>query len=288
MEGMKFKTSNALIRIPASIEITPRQATESTELPGLFPQGVRVYIADIGTDSSETFIRAAKRISDLGYVPVPHFAARRLTTKAELEERIKAMAQDAGVREVLVIAGGLDKPTGDFSSSIDVLGTGFFDKYGIGDIGIAGHPEGSPDFSDATALNALRLKAALGERSGARFRIVTQFGFDPEKFVVWAENLSSLGIDLPVHLGVAGPAKFTTLLKYAATCGVGNSLNLLKKHASSFTALVTRVSPDTIVDPIEKHVSSTSGSAIKQIHVFPFGGIGTAAAWLKERGTWGK
>jgi methylenetetrahydrofolate reductase (NADH) len=276
---------NALLRIPASIEVTPRQAIESVELPGLFPAGTRVYIVDIGIDNDENLVGAAKRVRDLGYVPVPHFAARRLTTRVALEDRVKAMTQDAGVQDVLIIAGGLNKPGGTFSSSIEVLETGLFDKYGIEDIGIAGHPEGSPDFTDEVALEVLKLKASLEERSNARFRIVTQFGFDAAKLIDWAEGLNTHGIRMPVHLGVAGPAKLTTLIKYAAVCGVGNSLSMLKKR-SSLTTLVTRFSPDSIVEPVEKHVATKPSSAIKQIHVFPFGGIANAATWLRERGSW--
>ncbi|MCI5076206.1 methylenetetrahydrofolate reductase [Oricola sp.] len=273
-------------RIAASIEVSPKQAVESADLPGLFPRGVRVYITDVGTDSNETLVAAAKRVHDLGYTPVPHFASRRLTTKAALESRIKAMTAEAGVHDVLVIGGGLERQAGDFSSSMEVLETGFFDKYGVTQIGVAGHPEGSPDFSEDVAIEALRLKKSFGERTGAQIRIVTQFGFDAEKFVNWAEGLRASGIDLPVHLGVAGPAKITTLIKYAAMCGVGNSLDFFKKRTRSLATLATSHSPEGVVGPIEKHALTTPGSAIKQIHVFPFGGIKKSAEWLEERGTW--
>lgn len=272
--------------IPASIEISPKQAIESADLPGLFPQGVRVYITDIGTDPTDTLVKAAKRVTDLGYTAVPHFASRRLTTKAALEDRIRATTQDAGVHDVLVIGGGLDKHAGDFSSTMEVLETGFFDKFGITHIGVAGHPEGSPDFSEEVAVEALRLKKSFGERTGARVRIVTQFGFDGEKFINWAEGLREHGIDLPVHLGVAGPAKITTLVKYAAMCGVGNSLDFFKKRTRSLATLATSHSPESVVGPIEEQVRTHPGSAIKQIHVFPFGGIKKAAEWLEERGSW--
>ena len=272
-------------KLPASIEITPKQAIEATNLPGLFPDGTRVYIADIGSES-ELLIRAARRVHDLGYVPVPHFAARRLTSRATLEDRVKAMAEQSGVTDVLVIGGGLDRPRGEFSSSMAVLETGLFDKYGIRDIAIAGHSEGNPDCPEAAVSEALKLKAAFAERSGARMRIVTHFGFDAEKFIAWAGRLRESGIDLPVHLGVAGPAKVTTLLKYAAICGVGNSLAILKKRASALAALMTRFSPDTVVEPLERHVASTPQSPIRQIHVFPFGGIDAAAEWLRSRGSW--
>tara|TARA_R110002126_G_scaffold291749_1_gene456661 strand:- start:4476 stop:5381 length:906 start_codon:yes stop_codon:yes gene_type:complete len=273
-------------RIAASIEVAPKQAVESSDLPGLFPQGTSVYVTDIGTDSNETLVKAAGRLRDLGYEPVPHFASRRLTTKHALEERIKRMAEEAGVRNVLVIGGGLERQAGEFSSTMEVLETGYFDKYGIKKIGIAGHPEGSPDFSEEVALQALRLKKAFAERSDAKLRIVTQFGFDAQKFVSWADGLKSHGIDLPVHLGVAGPAKITTLIKFAAMCGVGNSISFLKKNALSLTTLATSHSPETVVAPIEEHVRTNVTTPIRQIHVFAFGGLKKTSEWLEHRGSW--
>ncbi len=273
-------------KIEASIEVSPRQAVESADLPGLFPAGVRVYITDVGSDPTETLVAAARRVHDLGYSPVPHFASRRLTNRQALEDRIKAMTETAGVRDVLVIGGGLEKPAGDFSSSMEVLETGYFDKYGVTDIGVAGHPEGSPDFSEEVALEALRLKKSFGERTDARIRVVTQFGFDGDKFVRWADSLKDHGVDLPVHLGVAGPAKITTLIKYAAMCGVGNSLSFFKRNTRSLTMLATSHSPEDVVAPIENHVLSRPGTPIRQIHVFPFGGIKKSSEWLVDRGSW--
>ena len=153
-------------------------------------------------------------------------------------------------------------------------------------IGVAGHPEGSPDFSEAVALEALRLKQAFANRTDAEMRIVTQFGFDAQGFIRWANSLASNGIGLPVHLGVAGPAKLTTLVKFAAMCGIGNSLQFIKKRASAITTLVSGFNPDEVVDPIEHSVSRSPQGAIKQIHVFPFGGVKKSAEWLWRRGSW--
>lgn len=272
--------------IPASIEVSPKQANESADLPGLFPQGTRVYITDVGTDPTPVLVSAAKRVRALGYEPVPHFASRRLTTKSALENRIKATVGEAGVKDVLVIGGGLAQQAGEFSSTMEVLETGFFDVNGITDIGIAGHPEGSPDFSDDVAHEALRLKRTFGERTGTKMRIVTQFGFDGEGFAKWADGVKQAGIDMPIHLGVAGPAKITTLVKYAAMCGVGNSLSFFKRNTRSIATLATSHSPEGTVGPIEQAWRNDPASPIRQIHVFPFGGIKKASQWLAERGTW--
>ncbi len=271
--------------LDASIETTCRQAIESADLPGLFPSGTHVYVTDIG-EATEVQIAAATRLRRLGYEPIPHVAARRVTTRAALDDRLRRLTGEAGVRDVLVIGGGLEKPAGDFAGAMDVLATGLIDRHGIERVGIAGHPEGSPDFSKAVAQQILLDKQAWGERTGAEMRIVTQFGFSPDRFVAWAEGLRAHGIDLPVHLGVAGPAKITTLLKYAVMCGVGESISFLKRNALSVAALAGSQSPEPIVGPIEAHVASTPGSAIAQLHVFPFGGLKGAAGWLVERGSW--
>ena len=274
-----------MIHIPASIEIVPKQALESAELPGLFPAGTSVYITDIGTDTADDLTAAAKRVRDLGYTPVPHFACRRLTTRAALEDRVARAANEAGVTDVLVIGGGLDKPAGEFASAMEVLDTGVFERNGIRSMGVAGHPEGSPDFSLDSAMQALREKQAYADSTGIDVRIVTQFGFDPAKFIGWADSLRAEGINLPVHLGVAGPAKFPTLIKYAAMCGVGNSIDFLKKNALSLTALAVGHNPEEVVGPIEAS-SRRPSSPITQIHVFPFGGLKKSSEWLVKRGTW--
>lgn len=277
---------HALKPISASIEVSPKQAVESKDLPGLFPEGTSVYLTDIGTEPLDTLIGAAKRLRDLGYEPVPHFAARRIISKDLLETRIRRSALEAGVKDVLIIGGGVPKPLGEFASAMDLINSGLLEKYGITRIAVAGHPEGSPDFNDEVALQALRLKQEYADRTGSQLRLVTQFGFAPDKFISWSEKLKEQGITLPVHIGVAGPAKVTTLIKYAALCGVGNSIAYLRKNALSLTALATRHSPESVVAPIEEFCKGNPDSAIRQIHVFPFGGLVKSAEWLQERHTW--
>jgi methylenetetrahydrofolate reductase (NADPH) len=274
-----------LKNIAASIEISPKHALEMKDLSTFIPARTRVYITDMASHDNAAMALACKNLVDQNLIAVPHIAARRLVNLGDLEDRAKRYA-DAGVEDALVVGGSLDKIAGDTSSAMEVLATGILDKNGFTQIGIAGHPEGSPDFSDEVALAALRLKKQFAERSDAQMRIVTQFGFDPDVFVNWAEGLAGNGIDLPVHLGVAGPAKITTLIKYAAMCGIGNSINFLRKRASILTTLATSHSPEAVVGPIEAHVLAAEKTAIRAIHAFPFGGVRKTADWLQERGSW--
>lgn len=285
---MTILSSHQTAAIPASIEMSPSQVFKIEDLGLLFPPLTRVYLTDLGIDPVSDIVAAAKRIRDMGYTPVPHIAARRQADRETLEERIRALAGEADVRDLLVIGGGLDRQAGEFSSTMDVLETGLIDKYGITDLGVAGHPEGSPDFTEEVAVQALRFKSDFQNRSDARLRIVTQFGFNGHAFVRWAEGLAVAGIDLPVHLGVAGPTKVSTLIRYAAMCGVGNSLAILKKRGLSLSALALSHSPEETVAPIEAHWRDSPNPVIDQLHVFPFGGVRKASEWLVNRGSWAR
>ena len=269
----------------ASIEISPKQALESPALPGLFPPGTGVYITDILPIPPETLVRAATRVAKLGYAPVPHVAARRVTTRQAFEDRLARMTGEAGVSDVLVIGGGPGTSTGEFDSTLALLDTGLFERYGIRRIGVAGHPEGSPDFSDDTGLQLLRAKQAFADRAGVEMRIVTQFGFDPAGLVRWTEALRANAINLPVHIGVSGPAKLPSLVKYAAACGVGNSIDFIRKQAGKLTTLVQGFQPETIAGPVEDHWRQANGP-IEQLHVFAFGGLAAASDWLRKRRSW--
>ncbi|WLF99649.1 methylenetetrahydrofolate reductase (plasmid) [Brucella intermedia] len=273
--------SHPVCPLPASIEILPSQIPTSDQLRTLLSAGTHVYLTDIGTPAvNSEMLVAAQRLRDVGCNPVPHLAARRIRSREALEKCIKEFAELAGVNNVLVVGGGIATPLGPYKSTMDILETGFLDRFGIQDIAVAGHPEGSPDFTEALAIEALRQKQAFAERTGARLRIVTQFCFDPARALAWAASLAKVGVDLPVHIGVAGPAKFATLIRYATLCGVGNSLSMLTRSAGNIMSLATGYSPETFVSQIEKELATLARPTISQMHIFPFGGLENASSWL--------
>ena len=270
---------------PASIEVLPRRFKTTGCL--LFPRGTQVYLTDIGTPETEAeMLAAAQELSALGHQPVPHIAARRIASEDVLERRVSALAEDAGVSSMLLIGGGLDKPSGPFDSVMAMLETGVFQKNGISELAIAGHPEGSPDFSDATADAALLEKQEFAARHGIRLRIVTQFAFDAQAVLDWVAHIREIGVDIPVHVGVAGPAGLLTLIKYAKMCGIGKSASLLARQPKRMMGLGSGYAPDTIIAPVEEAVADGRQNGIIQIHVFPFGGLESSAAWLRARSSW--
>lgn len=272
-------------RLPASTEMSPKQVVDKTELLANIPAGSQVYVTDLGNASEDTIVSAARTLTDNRLIPVPHMAARRYESLAAFERRITRLTQEAGVTEVLAIAGEADK-AGPLASSVALLETGLFDKLGIAKIAVAGHPEGAPDIPADVIKAFLMRKHELAAVSDAEFRIVTQFGFDPARVSLWLDETRAWGNQFPVHIGVAGPAKMTTLLKFAAFAGVENSLNFLKKRGGAVVSMLSGYDPNTMVEPLEARITSQPDSQLAQIHVYPFGGVAKTSEWLHGRGSW--
>ncbi|MEO0618611.1 MAG: methylenetetrahydrofolate reductase [Pseudomonadota bacterium] len=275
-------------QVPVSIEVTAKHALETDNLGSLFPNGTRVYLADLGTHSVDELVKAAARLHGLGYRPVPHIAARRMTNVADADKRIARFMAEAHVEEFLMVAGSPEAQVGSVASSLELLEAGVLQKNSVRNIVVAGHPEGSPDFPDSELLPALQAKQAFAKANNINIAVATQFSFDVPGIIAWERDLKAAGIDMPIHIGVAGPAKITTLIKYATLCGVGASLSFLKKRGGAIATMMTGFSPDEVVDPLESHIRSGDGALISEIHVFPFGGLKKSSEWLTERGSWSK
>jgi methylenetetrahydrofolate reductase (NADPH) len=207
---------------------------------------------------------------------MPHFPARDIADRRELEARIAAYA-DVGVREALVIAGGIDTPRGAYSESMQILRTGLFDAYGFTDLHVAGHPEGNrdidPDGGISSVSAALAAKNAFQAETDARMAIATQFAFEPEPVIAWADRLRAQGITLPVHIGIAGPARLQTMIKFAMACGVGPSLRVLQRRATDLSKLLLPFEPTEMLAALARHKVANPDFAVERVHFFPLGGI---------------
>ena len=224
-----------------SIEVMPRTAEKIDSFRDLLPMGTRVYIAHLEGTPIEDMVATAKRISAEGYAVMPHFPARIINDKATLADWIARYQGEANVSQALILAGGVTKPQGDFDNSMQLLESGLFDKAGFKRLHVAGHPEGNKDIDpDGTTLNvdaALQWKQKFYDRSDADMALATQFAFEAGPIIEWANAVKAAGVDIPIHIGIAGPAKLQTLIKFAIACGVGASLKVLQKRAMDVTRL---------------------------------------------------
>ena len=264
-----------------SIEVMPRTAEKVEDLRALLPPGTRVYVAHIDGTETADMVATARRLAREGFPVMPHFPARSIADRAALADLVARYRGEAGVTEGLILAGGRKEPLGDFHSSMQLLETGLFGDFAR--LHLAGHPEGNRDIdadgSDRLVMEALRWKQAFAERTGATVALTTQFVFEAAPALAWADRLRAEGIHIPVHIGVAGPAKLQTLIKFAIACGVGPSLQVLQKRAMDVTKLLLPYEPDEVVEALAR----AAHPAIEQVHLFPLGGIRQAAEWAVAR-----
>jgi len=235
-----------------SIEISP--ITDLENLPRLKD----VYITLLpGGDFKETADQAKKLVKK-GFNPIPHFPARSIENEAQLKEYI-SRCKDGGTKQVLVI-GGSREPIGDFDSSIQVLETGYFESMKIG---IAGHPEGSPDISDS------KLEKAMNDKKPYADYIVTQWLLNPQPIIDFISKQT-----IPVHVGITGPLKITSLIKFANIVGAKNSLNFLKSNFSKALDLMKPKDPNDLIGKVKSQTDN--------FHIYTFGGLKETNKWLME------
>ena len=262
-----------------SIEVTPTGAAKIESFRECLAPGTTVNVTFLpGTDPSDT-IAVAERLHNDGMRPVPHLAARSLRNADQLDELLTAFTTRCGVEEVLCIGGGVDNPVGDFSATIEVLESGLIQKHGIRHIGVAGHPEGSPDISDDEVATALSAKNDLATRDGLELYIETQFCFEADIVLDWERRVREAGNRLPIRIGIPGPATIKTLFRFAQISGIGPSMRFVAKQAKNVAKLMTVQSPHLLIAGLAEGMAADKDCLIRHFHYYPFGGFARTAAY---------
>ena len=262
-----------------SLETTPTSAAKVASFGECVRTGTDVYITFLPNSSFDETVAVARRLREEGFNPVPHLAARSIRDKAELDANLKRCVEEAGVDQVLLIGGAVPHPVGEFSDTMQVLSTGLLDKHGIKRIGVAGHPEGSPDIPDEAIRQALRWKNEFAQRTGAEMYIVTQFCFEAEPIIRWDRHIQAEGNRLPIHVGVPGLATLKTLLAHAKACGIGPSMRFISRQAMNVAKLLTVSAPGRLVADLADYKASDPRCGISDVHLYPLGGLKRSAEW---------
>ena len=269
-----------------SIEVTPKAASKIVNFSDYLPAKTLIYIAHIEGTPIDDMVQTAKKITDQGFLAMPHFPARIIKNKNVLGEWITRYQNEAGVENALLIAGGSNKPYGEYDSSINLIESELFDRANFKRLHIAGHPEGSkdidPDGSSKNVDEALSWKNQFSNRTDASMAITTQFCFDSSSVIDWANSIKSSGIDLPIHIGIAGPAKLQTLLRYSIECGVGASIGIIQKRAKDLTKLLLPYKPTEIIKDLAEYKLNNPEFNIEKVHFFPLGGVKMVSDFVKE------
>jgi len=235
-----------------SLEITMK--TDLSELPKIKD----VYITMLPGDDYKGVANKAAELTKSGFNPVPHFPARSIKNQNELKDFVNR-GKDGGVKQALVIRGSA-QPIGDFHFSLQLLETGLFEGWKIG---IAGHPDGSPDISDKDLE-----KAMIDKKPYANY-IITQWLLNADPIVKFISKQT-----LPVHVGITGPLKISSLLKFANIVGAKNSINFLKSNINKAVDLLKPRDPNDIIAKLRDSTGN--------FHIYTFGGLKETNKWLTE------
>jgi methylenetetrahydrofolate reductase (NADPH) len=268
----------------ASVEVTPKAAAELPELAGLLAPATNVYVTALPGADLDDLVAAARSVRGAGHEPVPHLPARAIAGPDALDRLLGALSAEAGVADVLVVGGSVKEQAGEYSSSIEILESGLLERHGIVRAGVAGHPEGTPDIPPEAVRASLAAKNAFAARSPIELRLVSQFALAAEPYVAWEREIRAAGNRLPVYAGIPGVTSPATLLKYGLACGIGPSLEILRKQTGGLLKLATTRlwRPDEVARGIAEAAAADPDSLIRGLHVFPFGGLRRSAEWLAE------
>lgn len=264
----------------ASVEISSR----GHQLPDLrdnFAPGIDVTITFLPGDNYRHNVETSVALRRAGFNPVPHIAAREMPSRVALDDFLARLRGEADVTRILLIAGDVAGTRGPFKSTLDVCASGLIETRGISAVSVAGHPEGHPFLGPPDTLKVLGSWRDWGRRTGARVDIVTQFCFESGPILRWIGEVDKAGIDLPVIVGLAGPATPATLTKFALRCGIGNSMRALRGQIGRFGRLLTDAGPDDVVRGLRSAPAAATAS-IAGFHLFPFGGLRKAGLWLRD------
>ena len=263
-----------------SLEMTAKDIASLQEAAPLIEPATPVAVTFLPGEEPRARVEAAKAVRALGLEPMPHFSARRITSREAFETYLNDVVREADVKRCFVIAGDPPEPEGPFADSSALIDTGAFERAGIQAIGIGGHPEGHPNMTAQQCWDVLKLKCDDIERRGMAPLIVTQFAFDSDAMLGWLKELRQRGLEAPVRLGVPGPAGIKTLLRFASRCGVGASASVMSKYGLSITNLLGSAGPDKLVDALAAGIGPDHGKV--RLHFYPFGGMKRTVEWVHQ------
>ncbi|WP_406150779.1 methylenetetrahydrofolate reductase [Streptomyces sp. NBC_01012] len=279
MDSTAPKAANRPLLTDFSLEMTGKDVSGLEEAGPAIPAGTRINITFLGNEDLRTRLDAARAVRRLGFVPVPHVSARRLGSRAALEEFLAGLRADGTSADVFVVGGDPGRPEGPYEDALALIETGLLRRYGARHVGISGYPEGHPAISDDVLWAALREKSARLTEQGLATSVITQFAFDVDPVLAWIEEARRRGVMAPVRIGVPGPAGIRRLMSYASRFGVGTSASIAKKYGFSITNLMGTAGPDRFLRALAERYDPLLHGEVK-LHFYTFGGLTATSEWI--------
>lgn len=265
-----------------SLEMTGKDIPALEAATAALPPGTPINVTFLGNEDLHMRVAAAAAVKKAGFHPVPHVSARRLASREDLDDFLDALQTNGAAGHVFAVGGDPAIPMGPYPDALSLINSGALEDFGIRTVSIAGYPEGHAEIDDATLWAALEAKyVALRER-GLQGEVITQFGFDTIPVLDWLAELRRRGIDLPVRIGVPGPAGIKRLLGYARRFGVTSSAGIAKRYGFSLTNLLGTAGPERFIQDLARDYEPTLHGEIR-LHFYTFGGLAATADWVARR-----
>ena len=268
--------------VSGSLEMSSDQAADASAIAALLPARTCVYVNHLPRHGLAQSLAALAALRAAGLEPVPHVAARRVASRAELTTFLERAESEAGVSKILLIGGDDPHPLGPYADGAALLREGILAKYGVREIGLPGYPEGHPRIPSAALERALRDKLALVAAQGLSTYVVTQFSFAPARVVEYCSELARKIPAIPVYVGLAGPTDARTLLRFAQRCGVSASLRALRAQGMGAIRLFTHTDPREQLAAVAHYCLGHGSCNVVGAHLFSFGGAAKTAAWMNR------
>lgn len=265
MNGMEQLLENS------AFELIPMKTT--LEKAQALPPGAKVSITASPVKGMGATVDLAEALLAMGFDVVPHVSARLTKSKAELEEIVRRL-REMGVTEIFVVGGDADDP-GDFFDAMALIRHLDTLEHPFTRIGVTGYPEGHPNIADDLLI------AALLEKQRFASSVTTQMCFDVEAIRSWIVRIRSLGIDLPVVIGIPGVTELTKLIGISARIGVGTSIRFLSKNRSLATKLLRPYGPGDLVASLAE-LAEDPDLGVRGLHIYTFNQVEATVEWFLD------
>ena len=262
-----------------SIETAPIIYEKIGKLKKYLPHCNDVYITYLPNEDPEKIIYTSKKIILEGLNAIPHLPARTIKDYNMLEKYIGNLSEKAGCKNILVIGGGTNQ-VGNINSSLEVLQSDLLSKFNFEKVGLACHPEGHQNITKNDLDKVIIEKNNFSKNADFKLYFVTQFFFEAKSFELWEQHINELGNKLEIHAGIAGPATLKTLISFAKSCGVMNSLKFLSKQALNITKIAASKTPGKLIADLAEYKFVNPSSKLTKLHLYPFGGMKNTSQWM--------
>jgi methylenetetrahydrofolate reductase (NADPH) len=264
-----------------SAEVTCGDAKSIRAAQTLMAPGSEVFVTSLPSDKVERSVAVAAELRDAGLVPVPHIVARNIASRSDLEALLRRLTGEARVDRALILGGDRGQPLGEFDCSQQLLETGLLEAVGIRKIKLSWYPEGHPRIPDSELAKARTTKLRIAAARGFDVELVSQFCFESAPIIASARQLRAEGIQIPLRVGVAGPASRASLLKYAMICGVGASIRALKERPDA-RSLLSSETPERLLREVAHAQDENPGLGLNRVHFFTFASVAATAHFVEQ------